>query len=168
MARVVDGFADTDQGSRFNGKPAILLQVFRTGDQGALEIGGRVKTFTEEARAWMPSGVSLTYWGDSTQTLQDRLDLLARNGRNGFLLVVAVLALAAGRLPYSLHYSNKGRDLCARLGLQGCDLADLRPASVLDELFNARSGGFDHRAIRERVRADFARCLARIPSPAAV
>jgi polysaccharide pyruvyl transferase WcaK-like protein len=79
----------------------------------------------------------------------------------------AVLALAAGRLPYSLHYSNKGRDLCARLGLQGCDLADLRPDSVLDELFNAPPDGFDHRAIRERVRADFGRCLARIPSLAA-
>ena len=36
---------------------------------------------------------NLSYWGDSTQTLQDRLDLLARNGRNGFILVVAVLAL---------------------------------------------------------------------------
>jgi polysaccharide pyruvyl transferase WcaK-like protein len=79
----------------------------------------------------------------------------------------AVLALAAGRRPYSLHYSNKGRDLCARLGLPGCDLADLRPDSVLDELFNAPPGGFDHGALREQVRADFGRCLARIPSPAA-
>jgi multidrug efflux pump subunit AcrB len=93
VATVVDGFADTDQGSRFNGKPAVLLQVFRTGDQGALEIGGRVKAYTEEARAWLPEGANLSYWGDSTQTLQDRLDLLARNGRNGFILVVAVLAL---------------------------------------------------------------------------
>jgi multidrug efflux pump subunit AcrB len=93
VATVVDGFADTDQRSRFNGKPAVLLQVFRTGDQGALEIGAEVKRYTEEARAWLPEGAQLTYWGDSTQTLQDRLDLLARNGRNGFLLVVAVLAL---------------------------------------------------------------------------
>jgi multidrug efflux pump subunit AcrB len=93
VAAVVDGFADTDQGSRFNGKPAILLQVFRTGDQGALEIGGKVKAYTEEARGWLPEGANLSYWGDSTQTLQDRLDLLARNGRNGFILVVAVLAL---------------------------------------------------------------------------
>ena len=39
VATVVDGFADTDQFSRFDGKPAILLQVFRAGDQGALEVG---------------------------------------------------------------------------------------------------------------------------------
>jgi multidrug efflux pump subunit AcrB len=93
VATVIDGFADTDQGSRFNGEPAILLQAFRTGGQGALEIGDRVKAYTEQAPSWLPEGAHLSYWGDSTQTLQDRLDLLARNGRNGFLLVVAVLAL---------------------------------------------------------------------------
>jgi polysaccharide pyruvyl transferase WcaK-like protein len=78
----------------------------------------------------------------------------------------AVLSLATGRLPYSLHYSNKGRDLCERLGLPGCDLAALRPSAVLDELFMASSHGFDHRAIREQVRSDFGRCLGRVPAPA--
>lgn len=79
----------------------------------------------------------------------------------------AVLSLAAGRLPYSLHYSNKGRDLCDRLGLPGCDLADLRPSAALEELFMMTTHGFDHRAIRGQVRADFGRCLDRVPAPAA-
>jgi polysaccharide pyruvyl transferase WcaK-like protein len=79
----------------------------------------------------------------------------------------AVLSLATGRLPYSLHYSNKGRDLCERLGLPGCDLADLRPAAVLDELFTVSPHGFDHHAIRQQVRADFSRCLDRVGAPAA-
>ena len=51
VATVVDGFADTDQFSRFDGKPAILLQVFRTGDQGALEVGDKVKAYAAQAEA---------------------------------------------------------------------------------------------------------------------
>ncbi len=93
VATVVDGFADTDQFSRFDGKPAILLQVFRTGDQGALEVGDKVKAYAEQAQSWLPEGVQLSTWRDQTKVLRDRLDLLTRNGRNGFLLVVAVLAL---------------------------------------------------------------------------
>jgi multidrug efflux pump subunit AcrB len=93
VATVIDGFADTDQFSRFDGKPAILLQVFRTGDQGALEVGDKVKAYVEGARSWLPEGVRISFWRDYTKVLRDRLDLLTRNGRNGFLLVVAVLAL---------------------------------------------------------------------------
>ncbi len=93
VATVVDGFADTDQFSRFDGKPAILIQVFRAGDQGALEVGDKVKAYAEQAQAWLPEGVHLSTWRDQTKVLRDRLDLLTRNGLNGFLLVVGVLAL---------------------------------------------------------------------------
>jgi len=93
VATVVDRFADTDQFSRFDGKPAIVLQVFRTGDQGALEIGDQVKAYAAEAQQWLPEGVRISAWRDQTKVLRDRLDLLTRNGLNGFLLVVGVLAL---------------------------------------------------------------------------
>jgi len=93
VATVVDGFADTDQFSRFDGKPAILIQVFRAGDQGALEVGDKVKAYAEQAQAWLPEGVQISTWRDQTKVLRDRLDLLTRNGLNGFLLVVGVLAL---------------------------------------------------------------------------
>ena len=93
VATVVDGFADTDQFSRFDGKPAILLQVFRTGDQGALEIGDLVKAYAKGTQSWLPEGAHVSTWRDTTKTLRDRLDLLTRNGLNGFILVVAVLAL---------------------------------------------------------------------------
>jgi polysaccharide pyruvyl transferase WcaK-like protein len=77
----------------------------------------------------------------------------------------AVLSLAAGRVPFSLHYSNKGRDLCDRLGLPGCGLADLRPVTALGQLLALPPAPFDHQALRERVRADFARCLQRLMPP---
>ncbi len=75
----------------------------------------------------------------------------------------AVLALAAGRVPYHLHYSNKGRDLCQRLGLPGCDLGRLDPATALAPILETRAQRFDHERLREQVRNDFRWCLDQLP-----
>jgi len=75
----------------------------------------------------------------------------------------AVLALAAGRIPYHLHYSNKGRDLCQRLNLPGCDLARLDPATVVAPMLLTRRRRFDHERLREQVRSDFRWCLDQLP-----
>jgi multidrug efflux pump subunit AcrB len=40
VARVVDGFADTDQALRFNGKPAALIRVSRLGEQDLQHVQG--------------------------------------------------------------------------------------------------------------------------------
>jgi len=93
VATVVDGFAETDQSARFDGEPALLVQVYRQGDQKSLEISDTVREFVAEAQARMPPGVSLTIWSDESETLGDRLDSMIRNGRGGFVLVVIVLAL---------------------------------------------------------------------------
>jgi len=93
VARVVDGFAETDQTARFNGEPAVLVKVFRVGDQSALAIAGAVEGYVAETRARMPEGIALTTWQDDTRILRDRLSLLLRNGRMGLILVFLVLAL---------------------------------------------------------------------------
>jgi multidrug efflux pump subunit AcrB len=93
VATVVDGFADTERWSRFNGKPAVLIQVFRVGNEGALEVAGVVEDYLATARESVPEGIELTVWQDQTRILKSRLDLLLKNGRNGFILVVLVLAL---------------------------------------------------------------------------
>ncbi len=93
VARVIDGFAETDQTSRFDGRPAILVKVFRTGDQRALEVAGAVNRYVAEASARLPDGLTITTWRDQSQVLRARLDLLLRNGRLGFVLVFISLAL---------------------------------------------------------------------------
>lgn len=93
FATVVDGFAETDQMARFDVEPTVLVSVFRTGDQSALEIADAVREYVGTARTRLPAGVSLTTWQDQAQILDDRLNLLLRNGATGFLLVFLVLAL---------------------------------------------------------------------------
>jgi len=93
IATVVDGFEETDQRARFDGNPAVLVQVFRVGEQSALETSQIVKDYVADAQARMPEGVELTTWQDDAKVLRSRLDLLLRNGRMGLLLVVLILAL---------------------------------------------------------------------------
>jgi multidrug efflux pump subunit AcrB len=93
VATVVDGFAETDQAARFDGRPAALVQVYRIGDQDALAISDTVNAYCATASSWLPDGVRLTPWLDQAELLRSRQDLLVRNGLQGFVLVFLVLAL---------------------------------------------------------------------------
>lgn len=93
VARVVDGFAETDQAARFTGEPAVGIRVYRVGDQNALKISETVKEYVAQAQSRMPAGVTLTSWMDFSRVLQGRLDLMVRSARNGYVLVFIILAL---------------------------------------------------------------------------
>jgi len=93
VAAVVDGFTEDPATARFNGEPAVLVKVYRVGDQKVLDLVETVKDYVAGARARLPEGLTLTVWQDESQALRDRLDILIRNGVSGFFLVFVVLAL---------------------------------------------------------------------------
>ena len=93
VATVVDGFAETDQFARFDRTPTMMVSVFRTGEQSALEIAALVRDYIDEAQARVPAGIALTIWQDTAQMLSDRLSLMLRTGATGFALVFITLAL---------------------------------------------------------------------------
>ena len=93
VATIVDDFEDTDVSATFDGHPAVMVQVYRVGDQDVIEISNAVKAYVAKTRTTLPEGVQLDLWQDDSKTLRARLDTLLRNGRSGFLLVLLVLAL---------------------------------------------------------------------------
>lgn len=93
VATIVDGFADTDQALRFNEKPAALIRVSRMGEQDLEYIASTVKQFLIDVEPRLPEGVELTVWNDDSTILRDRLDTLMDSGRQGFLMVLILLAL---------------------------------------------------------------------------
>ncbi|MEZ6037103.1 MAG: efflux RND transporter permease subunit [Planctomycetota bacterium] len=94
VARVIDGFADEDLISRFDGKPTALLKVFRVGDQDAIAITTAVKEWVDgQGRTILPAGVEMTTWRDESVILKSRIDLLFRNAMSGLVLVFVILAL---------------------------------------------------------------------------
>lgn len=92
VATVVDGFEEDLRYARFDGEPAVMIQVYRIGDQRVLDLVQKVRDYAESTRAWLPDGIKLTVWQDRSTSLRDRLDILLRNGRQGFILVFLLLA----------------------------------------------------------------------------
>ena len=93
VARVVDGFADTGQEFRFNGRPAALIRVSQVGNQDLREISAQVKRHVAESGARYSEDTVLTVWNDQSSLLVDRLATLIDSGLQGLLLVLVVLAL---------------------------------------------------------------------------
>jgi multidrug efflux pump subunit AcrB len=93
VATVVDGFRETDQGARFDGEPAALVQVFRVGEQGATRVADTVRAWVADAQPRMPAGIRLTPWQDDSELLRARRDTLLKNGAQGFALVLVSLSL---------------------------------------------------------------------------
>jgi multidrug efflux pump subunit AcrB len=93
VARVVDGFADTRQAARFDGVPAVLVKVFRAGNERVMDIAGAVRRYVEDKQASLPAGVGLSVWRDESVPLRARRDLMLKNGAYGLVLVLLVLSL---------------------------------------------------------------------------
>jgi multidrug efflux pump subunit AcrB len=93
VATVIDGFEDTDTTTRFDGRRAALIQVYRVGKEGALAVASATKDYIEELEPRLPAGVSVDTWDDDSIILKQRIGLLLRNARLGLLLVFACLAL---------------------------------------------------------------------------
>ncbi|HSO22567.1 MAG TPA: efflux RND transporter permease subunit [Chondromyces sp.] len=93
VATVIDGFEDTDTATRFDGRRAALIQVYRVGEEGALQVAAGTKRYLEELESQLPAGVKVDTWDDDSIILKQRIGLLLRNARLGLLLVFVCLAL---------------------------------------------------------------------------
>ena len=93
VTRIVDGFEDTDIHARFEGKPAALVRVNRTDREDVIRISRTVRQYVETHGRDIPPGIRLATWGDLAPMVQDRIDLLLRNGSQGIVLVFLFLAL---------------------------------------------------------------------------
>ncbi len=93
IAKVVDGFADSDNYGRFDGQPAAMVQVFRIGDQKPTDISERVISYVENKRRQLPASLNLAIWNDTTEIFNSRMDTLQKNALLGLILVIIILGL---------------------------------------------------------------------------
>ena len=93
VAQVVERPDPRAEESYYNDRTAVSLRVFRVGSQDAVAIKNAVDAFLEARIPTLPPGVEAEAWLDTTDNLRNRVDILSRNGRAGFLLVLVVLAL---------------------------------------------------------------------------
>lgn len=94
IATINDGFEDRQLVSRFNGKPAVLMQVLRVGDEHVLDVVNATRAhLRDEFLPSLPPGISAQIWRNDAEELETRLSLLRVNGFIAMVLVVSALAL---------------------------------------------------------------------------
>jgi len=93
LATVKDGFEENPIDALFNGERAVVVEVYRVGDQSAIEVAEIVKAYIEESKSRTPDGVSLNYWRDRSVVVKKRLNTLLSSAWQGGLLIFLLLAL---------------------------------------------------------------------------
>ncbi|MFA5687548.1 MAG: efflux RND transporter permease subunit [Kiritimatiellales bacterium] len=93
IATVIDGFEDSDRFAYYNGRRAVMLEVYRVGDQTPAQISGAVAEMLPQIRAELPDGVEIAVLNDRTKMFFQRAALLLNNGYMGLLLVVLFLGI---------------------------------------------------------------------------
>jgi len=93
VARITDGFEEGDKKVEFNGKPALFVQVMRTGQESAIDISDKVRQYVDSASTRFPDGIHLYVWSDESSSIRGRLSTLISNMLQGGILVLIVLGL---------------------------------------------------------------------------
>ncbi len=93
IANVKEAFEDTNEEAFFNGEPAVLLNIYRVGNQNPLDISKTVNEYAAQKNREFPASIRLQTWNDSSEVYRDRINLLVRNAAMGLLLVLIFLGL---------------------------------------------------------------------------
>ena len=93
IATIIDGFEETPVRTRFNGKNTVLIEVYRIGDQNAIEVAEKIRNFIDEKQPSLPQGFELSYWDDDSNIIKNRLATLTNSAIQGGILVLALLTL---------------------------------------------------------------------------
>ncbi|REJ95285.1 MAG: AcrB/AcrD/AcrF family protein [Planctomycetota bacterium] len=91
LGTVRDEFIDTTSISRINGRPGLAIAIKAADREDLLAMTEAVREYVDAKS--LPAGYSFQLWGDSSINVNDRLQLLIKNGLQGLLLVFLVLAL---------------------------------------------------------------------------
>lgn len=93
LARVRDSFKEGDYLFRFNGAPTAGMEVLIGQKDNILRVSEAVHDVVASFESQLPENVDVTIWGDSSDYIADRLELLGDNGLQGLALVIIVLSL---------------------------------------------------------------------------
>ncbi|MEZ5525284.1 MAG: efflux RND transporter permease subunit [Pseudomonadales bacterium] len=93
VARVNDGFEEVPIRTRFNGEPAAMIEIFRVGNQSAIEVADAVHDYIDKVQAELPESINISYWDDDSEIVKNRLSTLTRSAIQGGILVLLLLTL---------------------------------------------------------------------------
>ncbi|MDY6853237.1 MAG: efflux RND transporter permease subunit [Thermodesulfobacteriota bacterium] len=93
IAKVKDGYEDSDRFALYNGKPSIRLNIYSVETQTPIQVAQAVKRRIKEINRGLPAGVKLDIQNDRSKIFEQRVNLLLKNGAIGLVLVLFILGL---------------------------------------------------------------------------
>ena len=93
IATIRDEFEETPMRTRFNGVPAIEIEVYRSGDESIIDVTTAVRNYIDKKQLDMPDGLTIDFWRDRSEPIKARLETLTKSAWQGLLLVIIMLAL---------------------------------------------------------------------------
>ena len=93
IATVKDDFEDSDLFAYYNGKPAVMVNVYRVGKQTPISVSDAVQKHVEKLQESFPKGLNIDVLSDQSTIYRDRMNLLLRNGYIGLALVLVLLGI---------------------------------------------------------------------------
>jgi len=93
VAKIKDGFSESDSYATFNGKRAIKLEVYRVGAQTPIGVAAAVRENVGRLNKELPPGFGISIANDQSEVYQQRFELMMRNGIIGLLLVIVLLGI---------------------------------------------------------------------------
>ncbi|MDB5316487.1 MAG: acriflavine resistance protein [Rhodospirillales bacterium] len=93
VARVEDGPRDRRQSGLYNGRPAIILTVFKQADANVLEVVDGIRARVPDVMRWIPAGIDITLVRDRSQTIRASVHEVSNALLISIVLVVLVVAL---------------------------------------------------------------------------
>jgi len=91
IAKVVKSNADGAAYLTSEGKSIISMELYRSESEDSLIIADTVHNWLEKTQKNLPAGTSITPYQEFWRYLEDRIDLLIKNGLGGLVLVIATL-----------------------------------------------------------------------------
>jgi multidrug efflux pump subunit AcrB len=93
IARVREGFEDTDRGATYNRRRSMELAVYRVGAQTPIGVADATRQILADLTPDLPPGIAWHIGNDRSDIFRQRLELLLKNAGMGLLLVLGVLGL---------------------------------------------------------------------------
>lgn len=93
IATITDGFEQAQVSIEYEGKQAIIFDIFRVGSQSTIDVVAAARKHIAEQEPYIPTGIEVVTFGDTAEVVNNRLNMLMISALQGGLLVLLVLSL---------------------------------------------------------------------------
>ncbi|MBX6742283.1 MAG: efflux RND transporter permease subunit [Acetobacteraceae bacterium] len=93
IAKVDLDVRDRRQGGSFDGRPAVLLMIFKQADANVIEVVDGIQKLMPQMERWLPGGVKVRTIRDRSETIRASVDEVQRTLLISIALVIVVVAV---------------------------------------------------------------------------